>query len=162
MDRKPAFICTTIAPAICGLLLAMPASASTTYRWADENGNPVLSDRPPEAGVPYTEVGVDTGIRRYPKPVAPGTVAPGDAATASRSTPTSKNSDKETAANTTVVVEAYPELCERARDNIFKLETFPRMRVQDDSGEVRFMSDEERAKQLAIAYEVRDANCVAG
>ena len=30
----------------------------------------------------------------------------------------------------------------------------------DDDGEVRFMSDEERATQLATAYEVRDANCV--
>lgn len=160
MDRKPAFICSTIASAICVLSLAMPASASTTYRWVDQNGNPVLSDRPPEAGVPYTEVGVDTGIRRYPKPVAPETVASDDLATASSSTPTSQTSEKETA-NTTVVVEAYPELCERARDNIFKLETFPRMRVRDDSGEVRFMSDEERAEQLATAYEVRDANCTA-
>ena len=160
MDRKPAFICNTIAPAICGLLLAMPVSASTTYRWVDQNGNPVLSDRPPEAGVPYTEVGVDTGFRRYPKPAAPGTVAPDDAATASSNTPASNNPEKNTA-NTTLVVEAYPELCERARDNIFKLETFPRMRVRDDSGEVRFMSDEERAEQLATAYEVRDANCTA-
>jgi len=121
MDRKPAFICNTIAPAICGLLLAMPVSASTTYRWVDQNGNPVLSDRPPEAGVPYTEVGVDTGFRRYPKPAAPETVAPDDAATASSNTPASNNPEKNTA-NTTVVVEAYPELCERARDNIFKLE----------------------------------------
>jgi len=160
MDRKPAFICNTIAPAICGLLLAMPVSASTTYRWVDQNGNPVLSDRPPEAGVPYTEVCVDTGFRRYPKPAAPETVAPDDAATASSNTPASNNPEKNTA-NTTLVVEAYPELCERARDNIFKLETFPRMRVQDDGGEVRFMSDEERAEQLATAYEVRDANCTA-
>lgn len=160
MDRKPAFIRSIVAPAIGFLLVAMPVSAGTTYRWVDQNGNPVLSDRPPEAGIPYTEVGVDTGIRRYPKPVAPETVAPDDMATASSSTPTSQNSEKETS-HTTLVVEAYPELCERARDNIFKLETFPRMRVRGDSGEVRFMSDEERAEQLATAYEVRDANCNA-
>lgn len=160
MDRKPAFICTTIAPAICGLLLAMPASASTTYRWADENGNPVLSDRPPEAGVPYTEVGVDTGIRRYPKPVAPKVATPKDAATGGTSAPMAGTSDQITS-DVTIVAEADPDLCERARDNIFKLETFPRMRVRDDSGEVRFMSDEERAEQLATAYEVRDANCTA-
>jgi len=35
------------------------------------------------------------------------------------------------------------------------------MRVQDEGGEVRFMSVEERAEQLATAYEVRDANCTA-
>ena len=158
MDRKPAFFCNTIASAICGLLLAMPASASTTYRWVDENGNPVLSDRPPQAGVPYTEVGVDTGIRRYPKPVAPEVVAPEDAALGASSTPMADTSDQITS-DVTIAAEADPDLCERARDNIFKLETFPRMRVRDDSGEVRFMSDEERAEQLATAYEVRDANC---
>ena len=58
MDGKPAFIRTTVAPAVCLLLLSTPVTANTTYRWADQNGNPVLSDRPPEAGVPYTEVGV--------------------------------------------------------------------------------------------------------
>ena len=158
MDRKPAFICNTIASAICGLLLAMPASASTTYRWVDENGNPVLSDRPPQAGVPYTEVGVDTGIRRYPKPVAPEVAATEAAALSASSTPMADASDPITS-DVTIAAEADPDLCERARDNIFKLETFPRMRVRDDSGEVRYMSDEERAEQLATAYEVRDANC---
>ena len=56
-------------------------------------------------------------------------------------------------------VEPQPALCDQARDNIFKLETFARMRVQDDSGEVRFMTDDERASQLSTAYQVRDANC---
>ena len=160
MDRKPAFIRSIVAPAIGFLLVAMPVSAGTTYRWVDQNGNPVLSDRPPEAGIPYTKVGLDTGFRRYAKPVAPEVAAPDDAATASSPASPSKSSDQVTS-DTTVLVEADPDLCDRARDNIFKLETFPRMRVRDDSGEVRFMSDEERAEQLATAYEVRDANCTA-
>ena len=54
--------------ACVALALSQTASANTTYRWVDQNGNPVLSDRPPEAGVPYTEVGVDSGFKRYPKP----------------------------------------------------------------------------------------------
>jgi hypothetical protein len=33
------------------------------------------------------------------------------------------------------------------------------MRMRDDSGEVRFIDEAERAEQLAIAYEARDANC---
>ena len=57
------------------------------------------------------------------------------------------------------VVSPQPDLCDQAQDNIFKLETFPRMRVQDENGEVRFMTDEERSAQLATAYRVRDANC---
>ena len=160
MDRKPAFLHIAASSMLLLFLQGQPADASPTYRWVDANGNPVLSDRPPETGVPYTEVGVDTGFRRYPKPVADETAEPGgqpQAGTASGSTLASSPGAE---ANPTTVVEAHPALCEQAKDNIFKLETFPRMRVQDDDGEVRFMSDEERATQLATAYKVRDANCV--
>ena len=142
-------------------LQGQPAAAGPTYRWVDNNGNPVLSDRPPKAGIPYTEVGVDTGFRRYPKPVATETAEPGGQAPAGSASVSTLASSTGAGANPTTVVEAHPALCEQAKDNIFKLETFPRMRVQDDNGEVRFMSDEERATQLATAYKVRDANCVA-
>ena len=160
MDRKPTFLRIAAFSMMSLFLQGQPADAGPTYRWVDNNGNPVLSDRPPETGTPYTEVGVDTGLRRYPKPVATGTAEPGGQAPVD-SAPASL------AANATVgqsnraeVVEAQPALCEQAKNNIFKLETFPRMRVQDDDGEVRFMSDEERATQLATAYKVRDANCM--
>ena len=161
MDRKPTFLQITASSVLVLCLQGQPAAASPTYRWVDGNGNPVLSDRPPETGIPYTEVGVDTGFRRHPKPVATETTEPSgqpQAGTASGSTLASPNGAE---ANPTTVVEAHPALCEQAEDNIFKLETFPRMRVRDDDGEVRFMSDEERATQLATAYKVRDANCVA-
>ena len=160
MDRKPTFLHIAASSMLLLFLQGQPADAGPTYRWVDDNGNPVLSDRPPETGVPYTEVGVDTGFRRYPKPVADETAEPVGQASAG-STPASPLASTNGAeANPTNVVETHPALCEQAKDNIFKLETFPRMRVQDDDGEVRFMSDEERATQLATAYEVRDANCV--
>ena len=160
MDRKPAFLHIAASSMLLLFLQGQPADASPTYRWVDANGNPVLSDRPPETGVPYTEVGVDTGFRRYPKPVATETAEPGAQAPAGSASVSTLASPNGAEANQTTVVEAHPALCEQAKDNIFKLETFPRMRVQDDDGEVRFMSDEERATQLATAYEVRDANCV--
>ena len=159
MDRKPTFLHIATSSMLVLCLQGQPAAASPTYRWVDDNGNPVLSDRPPETGIPYTEVGVDTGFRRYPKPVATETAEPGGQAPAgstSTSTLASSNSAK---AKSKTVVEAHPALCEQAKDNIFKLETFPRMRVQDDDGEVRFMSDEERAEQLQTAQSVRDAYC---
>ncbi len=159
MDRKPTFLHIAASSMLVLLLQGQQAYAAPTYRWVDDNGNPVLSDRPPEAGIPYTEVGVDTGFRRYPKPVATETAEPGGQAPVS-SASTSLAANATVGQSTRVeVVEAQPALCEQAKDNIFKLETFPRMRVQDDDGEVRFMSDEERATQLATAYKVRDANC---
>ena len=160
MDRKPTFLHIAASSMLVLFLQGQPAAASPTYRWVDDNGNPVLSDRPPETGIPYTEVGVDSGFRRYPKPVATETADLGGQAP-TNSTSTSLATNATGGQSTRVeVVEAQPALCEQAKNNIFKLETFPRMRVQDDDGEVRFMSDEERATQLATAYRVRDANCV--
>ena len=145
--------------ACVALALSQTASASTTYRWVDQNGNPVLSDRPPEAGVPYTEVGVDSGFKRYPKPT--GMNKPdANESDATGASSTDLSSASATSSPTRIeVVSPQPDLCDRAQDNIFKLETFPRMRVQDENGEVRFMTDEERSAQLATAYRVRDANC---
>jgi hypothetical protein len=161
MDRKPTFFHIAASSILLLFLQGQPADASPTYRWVDNNGNPVLSDRPPETGLPYTEVGVDTGFRRYPKPVATETTEPGGQAPTGSVSASPLASSNRAEANPAKVVEARPALCEQAEDNIFKLETFPRMRVRDDDGEVRFMSDEERATQLATAYKVRDANCVA-
>lgn len=154
---------TVMMPALCLFLAGQGALANTTYRWVDDNGNPVLSDRPPPAGTPYTEVGVNTGLRRYPKPANTQQETTSDAARAASSASEQQNTDvgRAETSERVRVVQAEPALCEQARDNIFKLETFAQMRVQDDDGTVRFMTDEERARQLATAYQVRDANCTS-
>ena len=159
MDRKPALLHIAASSLLMLVLQGQPADASPTYRWVDDNGNPVLSDRPPKTGIPYTEVGVDTGFRRYPKPVASDNAEPGGQTPAGSASVSTLASSTGAEANPTQVVAADPALCEQAKDNIFKLETFPRMRVRDDDGEVRFMSDEERAQQLQTAQSVRDAHC---
>ena len=156
MDRKPTVFRITASSMLVLFLQGQAADASTTYRWVDDNGNPVLSDRPPEAGIPYTEVGIEAGFKRYPKPVANETAGQASKSNVSSSPLSSATGGQ---SNRVEVVEAQPALCEQAKDNIFKLETFPRMRVRDDDGEVRFMSDEERAQQLQTAQSVRDAYC---
>ena len=147
-------------PALCLLLAGQGVFANTIYRWVDDNGNPVLSDRPPPAGTLYTEVEVNIGLRRYPKPANTEQETTSDAARAASSAPEQRNMGA-ASTESVRVVQAEPALCEQARDNIFKLETFAQMRVQDDDGTVRFMTDEERDRQLATAYQVRDANCTS-
>ncbi len=164
MKSKPLSVAMTaprlIFIAACtALALSETVSANTTYRWVDQNGNPVLSDRPPEAGVPYTEVGVNSGFERYPKPTGMNepdvneSDATGALSTAMRSASAASSPAR------IEVVSPQPDLCDQAQDIIFKLETFPRMRIQEKNGEVRFMIGEERSAQLATAYRVRDANC---
>ena len=67
MDRKPTFFNIVTSSILLLLLQGQPAGASPTYRWVDDNGNPVLSDRPPPAGTPYTEIEIKTGLKRYAK-----------------------------------------------------------------------------------------------
>lgn len=131
-------------------------AAEKLYRWNDANGNPVVSDRPPPAGTPYTTLnpakyGVGTAAKRAlrEEPVTASAPRASGIAEAEKALADGKN----------VEIEKNPQLCAQARDNIFKLETFPRMRVTDDDGTVRFMTDEERAQQLATAKEVAAANC---
>ena len=158
MDRKSLIRAIALAALIPLAYSPTNAPAGAIYRWVDDNGNPVLSDRPPEARIPYTEIGGSPPLRRYPKqsenaPQTPDNVDP------PRTVSAQPGSLAEASQSSTVVIEPEPELCQRALDNIFKLETFPQSRVQDSSGDVRFMSDAERAEQLRVAREVRDANC---
>lgn len=134
--------------------------AAELYRWNDAEGNPVVSDRPPSPGTPYTTL----NGKKY----GAGVNAPGKPSSGAQSPSRTGNQPENKVASSApgpqsgdgnVVIEKRPELCTQAKDNIFKLETFPRMRVKDDDGEVRFMTDEEREKQLATAKKVAEANC---
>jgi len=134
--------------------------AGDLYRWNDDNGNPVMSDRPPPAGTPYTVInaeryGANTNV------VSPVTNPASNPASAD--TKREYGSEGGSMGNrevaTRVRIEKHPELCAQAKEAIFQLETFPRVRVTDDSGEVRFMTDTERTEQLNRAREVEAANC---
>ena len=133
------------------------ATAGDMYRWSDTNGNPVISDRPPPLGVPYTVIDAD---RYGAKANAVSAPPPPNVEQAQRAV-SSPVGDVQSAGGggTRIEIEKHPELCDQAKDAIFQLETFARVRVTDDDGTVRFMTDEERAEQLARAREVANANC---
>ncbi len=118
------------------------ALATTMYRWTDQNGNPVVSDRPPPKGTAFTEINVNfTPARRRD---------------ALRDTPTSESAaaDQPSEAGSKV-----PALCTRARDHIEKLENAPTIATTDGSGNVRVLSDEERAEQLDNARRMAAQHC---
>jgi hypothetical protein len=155
----------TVRPRLVFLFFALACQASLSvagdlYRWNDGNDNPVMSDRPPPAGTPYTII--DVG--RYG--ATTNVVSP---VTNPASNPVSTGTNREDAKDggsmgnpevaATVRIEKLPELCTQAKEAIFQLETFPRVRVTDNNGEVRFMTDTERTEQLNRAREVEAANC---
>lgn len=121
------------------------------YRWIDDKGDPVHSDRPPPSGTPYEVVSskttqvrrVDEGSERSPG----GTASTSTGESRARSYLTQQPIPKD------------PARCQQARDNLATLETAPRIRMQDENGEFYFISDEERDMHKATAQANIDAYC---
>ena len=139
--------------------------ADTYYRWKDERGKLVISDRTPEdLAVDYEVVslGSTTLVRRAP---------PGEGALAPEVTPEPGNETRQgnrqdmtpqetTPQETMEVIPKDPEICAQARTNLETLNTSARIRIRDrDSGEPRFISEEEREIQRQKARDTIHVHC---
>lgn len=140
--------------ALLALGLAPAAQASdTVYRWKDNRGNLVVSDRPPEdSRIEYDAVhmGPNAMTRTLTRP-GPG--APSPAGTSRLEADTDKPGDRVTR------VEKDPEICRTARDNLQTLDTFARIRTKDENGEYYYLSEEEKEAQREQARELIRVHC---
>ena len=130
------------------------AFGTEIYRWQDEQGNPVISDRRPAPGIPYTTL----------NPTRLG-IAPGRRPSATDN-PTASLPRSETAATATPTPakrinkpDSTQALCSRIADSISKLKSLPRISVRETNGATRFLSDAERQVKLAEAIKRRDEQC---
>ena len=156
MDRKPTFFNIVTSSILLLLLQGQPAGASPTYRWVDDNGNPVLSDRPPPAGTPYTEIEIKTGLKRYAKSTTAATEPP--------SVTTELRAQQGTAlavtdVNESVLPSASRDECEALYADIERLTNYPRIIVRDEVGEEHLLSPEERATRLEEALAFAETFC---
>ncbi len=140
-----------------GLVLLLAAgslhvgAADTYYRWLDNRGNPVHSDRPPPKGIDYEVVSPQSGLKR---------VVPGDQGAVPREiVPTVSNDFEPVARNPEATVRKNPEICKIARKNLETLDTFARVQVRNDQGEFQYISDEERAAQRSEAVALIEKHC---
>ena len=125
------------------------------YRWLDERGNLVISDRPPEDGsIEYEAVrmGASTmqrAFRRSPDP------EPETAAEAPEKAPPNAGGPMTRIESP----EKDPELCRQARDNLEALDTFVRIRTQDEHGEYYYLTEEDKEFQREQARETIRIHC---
>ena len=130
-------------------------TASELYRWQDANGNPVISDRPPPSGTPYTTLNGSKygmkGRRASVRPLPPST--------ASQARPATSKEQAPKIIEVPAVRDPDPSKCEAAKENQFKLSNFPRIRVQEDNGVVRFLSREEIQTQIETANRAIERYC---
>ncbi len=120
------------------------------YRWNDKWGNPVHSDRPPPKGIDYEIVSSGTSLVRRvnsAEGVVPARIEP------------SIDNDFEPVETRPDPVKKNPEICERARENLTTLNTYARIRLRDDQGEYRYITEEEKEEQRTEARSLIAVHC---
>lgn len=136
--------------------VVMVFSASSTvadaviYRWIDERGSPVNSDRPPPKGVDYEVVSTSSRMVR--------SVASEEGAVPLEVEPSASN-DFQLVDSRAPVIEKNPEYCQRARDNLQALATSASIRIRNEEGEYRYINEEEKLSQRKRAEESITAYC---
>jgi hypothetical protein len=139
--------------AVFALALVAPpdASAQAYYRWINKEGNLQISDRPPPHGTEYEVVSPRNHTSRRVT-AEQGVVLP--------TTESSTGDRFETQVLKPIMSqERNPELCRRARDNLFWLENRDRVRVRNEQGELVYLTPEQTEEQRQAALQVVDEHC---
>ena len=141
-----------LAFAVVTISLASAASAAEKvhYRWLDNRGNPVHSDRPPPKGVDY-EV-IETGSSLIRKVSGEQGAVPPETTprVGNEFTPVDTKPDE---------VCPYPEYCQRARENLSALESGAEISMRNEQGEPRTLTADEVAAQISKAREAIRRYC---
>ncbi|MCH1491926.1 MAG: DUF4124 domain-containing protein [Luminiphilus sp.] len=154
-EWKVAVAATVLASAFAAA--SAQVGAATLYRWTDANGTPVISDRPPPQGTAHTTL--DT--RGYgPKPSSTPTPTATPPSSEEQQNDGMLLSEGEKPQRRDQPAQASAEECAQIGDDIFKLETFARVRaVNPESGEVLYMTEEDRATRLSEAQQFQRERC---
>ena len=143
--------CVLTASAVLLITSSLSASAGRDYyRWMDERGNPVHSDRPPPKGIDYEVVSTGSSLVRQvsaEEGVVPTEVVP------------RVGNDFEQVDTAKQEIQKNPEYCDRARKNIQSLDTHARIRVRNEQGEYHWLSQEEKDAQREEAEAAISVHC---
>ncbi|MFK8042942.1 DUF4124 domain-containing protein [Congregibacter sp.] len=142
---------------VCAILITVSSAsaADTYYRWKDEQGKLVVSDRPPVSEeIEYEVVSQRSSLIRR--------VQPGEGAVPKEVTPRPGNefTQVDSRQEEMEVVAKNPESCARAKANLETLNTAARIRIRDKTtGELRFISEEEKETQRQKAQDTIRVHC---
>lgn len=131
-------------------ITALPAAGENYYRWLDDKGRPVYSQTPPPKGTDYTvESTTSTAVRE---------VSGDEGAVPAETAPTVGNEFVQ-ASRAKQQAAKSPEACRRARDNIAALDRGVQIKMRDQNGDLRVLSDEEKAVQRQKALDTAAVHC---
>ena len=141
-----------ITLALAAMILSGPIAQAgqAVYRWTDDRGNPVNSDRPPPKGVDYEVISTNSSMVR-PVDAEEGAVP--------LQVKPSPSNEFDPVDASPPKIEKNPEYCQRARENLETLNMNVRIQMRDENGEVYFLSEEDRAIQRKKAQDSIEVNC---
>jgi hypothetical protein len=147
--------CTTAAALTLLALLSIPATAEGVYyRWVDDTGITVNSDRPPPKGIAYETITTSTNLRQATD------TAEEEPETAAQALPALTGDQPSSPAPVArMEVIKSPEACTAARQNLETLSTHARIRKPDAQGNYRYLSEDEKAEERAQAEKTIAQNC---
>lgn len=122
-------------------------AGQSVYRWIDQQGNTVVSDRPPPVGVEYEMVNLQGNMMNQVDNPIPAP-APGIA-----------SDDEPDEQAPQPGIPKNPQYCSQAKQNLSNLNTFARIRIQGADGEYRYLTEEEKEDQRRQAQDAIDAYC---
>lgn len=126
-------------------------SGSVHYRWLNERGDPVHSDRPPPKGIDYEVVTTGSGLKRV--------VSAEEGAVPKEVNPRVGNEFSQIDAAEKQRSKKNPELCSRALKNLEALTGETKVRIRDDQGEERFLTEEEKIIEREKAKAQKSVYC---
>ena len=141
MNYRSSFAATLLVLMTSGANLGM--ADNNHYRWIDDRGNPVYSDRAPPKGVDYEVVSAGSGLKRLVD-AEEGAVPP-------EVEPRVGNEFEQVDTVAAKRSKKNPELCERAGKNLEALTSSEQVKVRNDQGEVRLLTPEEMEVQRQTA-----------
>jgi hypothetical protein len=136
--------------AVATLYGSFATAGQAVYRWTDDRGNPVNSDRPPPKGVDYEVISTSSSMVR-PVDADEGAV-PLDVKP-------SPDNQFEPVNTSRPKIEKNPEYCQRARENLETLDMKVRIQMRNEQGEVHFLTEEERVTQREKALNAIEVYC---
>ena len=151
MKRKNYVSLSIVLTAVLGTASLYSAADNTYYRWSDDRGNPVHSDRPPPEGIDYEVVSTGSSLVRR--------VSAEEGAVPAVTEPTPGNEFETTETAMAEAPKKNAEYCERAKANLNSLDTNARIRVRDDKGDYRYLSNEEKDTERGIARDLIAVHC---
>lgn len=125
-------------------------AGETYYRWTDERGNMLHSDRPPPAGIDYEVVSTDSNeIRKVD----------GESGAVPLEVRPRVGNEFETYPKEPKDFKKSAETCKRAKENMAALNSGEVIRMRNAQGELRELTAEDIAYQRQRAEEVMRAHC---